>query len=762
MSQGDSPERRRIEAMTTGKPLVSIGMPVFNGERFLARALDSLLAQDYPCFELIISDNASTDATPLICLEYTERDQRIRYSRNEINLGSAPNFNRVFEHAGGEYFMWAAHDDEWDPTYIGKCIALLDKHPSAILALSDIGFIGEDGEPLPGWQYDNIDTLGMDVAGRIHELISRMGWFAIYGLIRPEALRATHLFEEKYGTDVLLMLELLLQGDFVKVPEPLFRYRLPQQLKTAREYVLDLTAHENGSSIEKPYLGMARGLLEIVLSSDLDPEIKQRIKEDFVRTLTFQNREWRDRIMQEQGLPLQGSCSTKRIFQLMPTWLSPAKIKEGAYKPIIADKRSPLVVAFFPHNLFPPRTGAHHRCMQVLNGLIESGCEVVLCSSTLFSDTPWSETSQRSLRREGLADVRVYEPHRADTIFCGFLSRFYSTLRIPMPLTSFSYTPPGLLLWFSRLLRDLDPDIVLINYAYWDRLAWNRPRGALRVIDYYDILSRNLEMRKALERLLPIPPIRPAEVDGAILEESFFSGLDYPQRDKELGIFDKYDFTLCINRQEASLIEQQASHTRVLFLPLVWKPADLENTYDGPALFPTGPNPFNLQGYLYLARKVLPRVLDEVESFSLQVTGSCCDLVAPVEGVELTGYVPDLAALYAKARFVVCPVFGGTGQQIKITEAMAHGVPVIALRSAAEATPLQHGVSGWIADDEAGFAEGMVQLWRDRELCRRLGEKARDVIAESFSQERLLEGLSPLLDVFSASRGSAGTPSRAF
>ena len=269
------------------------------------------------------------------------------------------------------------------------------------------------------------------------------------------------------------------------------------------------------------------------------------------------------------------------------------------------------------------------------------------------------------------------------------------------------------------------------------------PRGTLRVIDYYDILSRNLEMREALERYLPQPPIRAADVDGAVLEEDFFLGLEYPQLRKELGIFDKYDYTLCINRWEASVVEEYAGHTHPLFLPLTWEPVFLNNTYDGPALFPTGPNPFNLQGYLYLLRKVLPRVREEAGSFSLEVTGHCCDLVVPEEGVEHAGFVPDLTELYAKARYVVCPVFGGTGQQIKISEAMAHGVPVVALRQAAEASPLEHGVNGWVAEDAAGFAEGMVRLWLDRELCRRLGEAARETIKQGYSHQQLLERSVP-------------------
>ena len=92
-------------------PLVSIGVPVFNGEKGLAKALDSLLEQDYDKLEIIISDNASTDRTEALCLEYAEKDQRIRYVRQTENIGGVYNFKFVLDEAVGEYFMWAAHDD---------------------------------------------------------------------------------------------------------------------------------------------------------------------------------------------------------------------------------------------------------------------------------------------------------------------------------------------------------------------------------------------------------------------------------------------------------------------------------------------------------------------------------------------------------------------------------------------------------------------------------------------------------------------------
>ena len=114
--------------------LVSIGMPVYNGEKFIREALDSLLAQTFTDFELIISDNASTDSTEAICREYAAKDARIRYIRHSENKGPAANFQFVLDGAVGKYFMWAAADDVWHPTFVAKCCTALENDTS-------IGFV---------------------------------------------------------------------------------------------------------------------------------------------------------------------------------------------------------------------------------------------------------------------------------------------------------------------------------------------------------------------------------------------------------------------------------------------------------------------------------------------------------------------------------------------------------------------------------------------------------------------------------------------
>src|SRR5919109_5579420 len=134
--------------MNEGRARVSIGMPVYNGVRFLKEAIESILAQTFEDFELIISDNASIDQTEQICREYAAKDKRIRYYRNEKNLGAARNYNRVFELSTGEYFKWQAHDDLCDPQFLEKGVAVLARDPSIVLCYSKFLRIDEHGNPL--------------------------------------------------------------------------------------------------------------------------------------------------------------------------------------------------------------------------------------------------------------------------------------------------------------------------------------------------------------------------------------------------------------------------------------------------------------------------------------------------------------------------------------------------------------------------------------------------------------------------------------
>jgi glycosyltransferase involved in cell wall biosynthesis len=208
---------------------------VYNAARYLREALDSLLGQDYTNLELIVSDNGSSDATEHICADYSRRDARLRYYRNEQNMGAVWNFNRVFELARGDYFMWAAHDDLRDPRYVSACVSALELQPDAVLCCTGIRFIDEDGRELdePS-SVVGIRPVGKTARERLRQVVRAMHWTDVYSFARSAALRRTRGAVSAWGFDVIVELELCLRGPVVLVPEPLFTYRR-YRVKTFQE-----------------------------------------------------------------------------------------------------------------------------------------------------------------------------------------------------------------------------------------------------------------------------------------------------------------------------------------------------------------------------------------------------------------------------------------------------------------------------------------------------------------------------------------------
>jgi glycosyltransferase involved in cell wall biosynthesis len=208
-------------------------MPVYNGEQFLVEAIESLLAQTYENFELLISDNASTDRTTEICRDYASRDARIRYRRNEKNLGFAINQNSVIENGNGEFFLLAHSDDVRLPTYLERTIEVLDKDPGVVVCYTTTRDIDEHGQFLPRVDPDlRFDAEEFGV--RFRDVI-RMDHIceADFGLTRLAALRETRLHGDYADSDRVMLAELLLRGRFHRLPECLFHRRAHAKQSTA-------------------------------------------------------------------------------------------------------------------------------------------------------------------------------------------------------------------------------------------------------------------------------------------------------------------------------------------------------------------------------------------------------------------------------------------------------------------------------------------------------------------------------------------------
>ena len=205
-------------------PMVSVGCAVYNGAQTLRRALDGLVKQDYPNVEIIIADDGSTDGSKEICREYCAKFPNITLVENPENLGIFRNCNNLFELSSGKYFMWADQDDVRDPTFISKCVAILESDSGCVLCHSHTGVFWKTFANL--MHVNTIDYINdvSSVLVRYWRFLRRYSDTTIYGLIRADALRRTRMWQAANASSNALLFELLLLGKFRQIPEVLYYY----------------------------------------------------------------------------------------------------------------------------------------------------------------------------------------------------------------------------------------------------------------------------------------------------------------------------------------------------------------------------------------------------------------------------------------------------------------------------------------------------------------------------------------------------------
>ena len=225
-------------------PRISIGLPVYNGERYLATAIESVLNQTFQDFELIISSNASTDFTDEICRSYAAKDARIQFERLNENVGAAANFNRVFHRSRGEYFKWAAHDDICMPSFFQRCMETLDAAPeNVVLCMPKVTRIDQNGVEVTGYD-DGLELRQRTATSRMIELARRVlacGCHSVFGVVRTAVMRRTRLIAPFVASDAVLLGDLAAEGELWEIPEPLFHSRTHDEcshrkFKTLEEY----------------------------------------------------------------------------------------------------------------------------------------------------------------------------------------------------------------------------------------------------------------------------------------------------------------------------------------------------------------------------------------------------------------------------------------------------------------------------------------------------------------------------------------------
>jgi glycosyltransferase involved in cell wall biosynthesis len=237
--------------MNEQPPVLSVGMPVYNGEQWLNTAIESILNQSYSDFEFIISDNASTDKTQDICEHYAKIDNRVRYIRNEKNLGANPNFNKVFTESRGRYFKWASSNDLLHEDMLKKCVAVLEEKSDVVLCFPNTKlFYDADGE---FEEYDDLFSLTSEQPEkRFRNLVENLGLNnTMNGVIRSSALAKTELIKVYFSSDNVLMAELALHGKLINLPDFLFYRRMDRETATALMEDEELVKHYHPDSSSK-------------------------------------------------------------------------------------------------------------------------------------------------------------------------------------------------------------------------------------------------------------------------------------------------------------------------------------------------------------------------------------------------------------------------------------------------------------------------------------------------------------------------------
>lgn len=213
-------------------PLISIGLPVFNGQNFINQAIDSVQNQSYTNFQLIISDNGSYDDTPMICKRYAAQDKRIIFHRFDENQGASRNYNKTFKLATGKYFRWLAHDDKLHQDNLSKSVEILETDPSFVLCGSSKTHIDNFGSVINHFNFKELELSSKNVTQRFDSFLNHFKHtFAdadliLTGLIRRDVLKDTILIANYTSADFTLLADLILKGRFIILEDPLYFKRV--------------------------------------------------------------------------------------------------------------------------------------------------------------------------------------------------------------------------------------------------------------------------------------------------------------------------------------------------------------------------------------------------------------------------------------------------------------------------------------------------------------------------------------------------------
>jgi glycosyltransferase involved in cell wall biosynthesis len=714
--------------------LISIGMPLFNSDKLVRRSLNAIVNQTYKNIEIIISDNGSNDNTLAICEEFSKLDPRIKIYAHKINKGPGWNFDFVLSESRGDYFLWAAYDDIYDVRFIEECYKKLSQNNAAIGCCSEITFINSDNVINSSWtnSYINIDTENLSKVDKLLTVFQRVGWYATYSLWRTLPLKTTRATDKIFGGDVLHTLKMITLGDILKVKDRLFSIGTEGE-KTVDHYqnfnnvenliqIEGETVDKNSTLISSgqikncPYTKLVLDLVQYIFKS---PKYLWIEKREFIlkviNELTHKNFDWRKRIVDEQ-LNFGTVISSEQEFKIfLASYLTnglQTSIQQDNFGNLSIPAR-PRICIFFPHNPWPPKTGAHTRFLIMIQKLTELGWNIIFISSTFYSDQKWKVESIKLLENQFNITVAVLDLDSSDITFVQAFSLQNKAINNEY------YSPPGFRKKFKEITLKVNPQIILINYSFWAGLIEDQSFANIhKIIDTHDILSINNFIRASLHQ-----NIRLNHKESENLWERIKSlNLENTEL-KNLSLFDRI---IAISEWDKLIFEKFLKKKKIEMIPLIptsWQKIPVDITKNK-VIFIGSDNPSNLNGLNYFIEEVLPLILVENKNFILEVYGSISNHFSSINGIHLNGWIENIEDVYKNALFSICPLLLGTGQQAKVSEALSFGVPVVLNKNMADSNLVINGVNGLIFNGSFDFKNICLKLLNNPELALELGENA--------------------------------------
>ncbi|MEW6158990.1 MAG: glycosyltransferase [Verrucomicrobiota bacterium] len=765
---------------TAQGPEISVILPTYNRPEILARCLEGFAKQTLAReqFEIVIVDDGSNPPVQSTVDRFAGA-LLITY-HFQANGGLAAARNACIERARAPLLALHDDDDVPAPDYLERCLEFHRAHPAeADILLARVAPHPDlEKTPLLEWIFDiENGIIGFPAPGVVHGFDKFFGGTSSckksifsHGLYNPEYRFGYEDMELAFRLNQKLPLRVQYDSAVVSylIREPDFAGLFRRSYREGRSFRRFFQHHgEAAFGLLPGDMNRSTEVVQVIgskVSAILN--LMQQIGCDGANTgvpLTIGHETYRGaealkvcfslcvKFARAQGWVdfAQGVDESAGLHRINAC-LDPQSIAKSARSQAAAlpAKAAPApgkkrALIYFHCNPYPPRSGAHRRAWNTMQGLLALGYEITLVSSDLFTDQPWTDDAVFGLRRDHGIEARVYFGSDEDREYiqnCGG-----SVWRV--------HTPPGLVQFFRNAFREISPELVLVNYAYCSEfVAAPEFAQSTCLIEMHDLVSLSQQMAQAAWAQLN------GKIKPEFLDDAFFARLGLKADPEEYRRYDAVHGVICISSTETELVRTHAPNTAASYLPLAFEPKFVANSYSKGPILAIFTNAFNLQGYLWFTEKVLPQLLPVAKNFSLRIVGDACKVLPARPGTELLGFVPDLSQTYAESKYAICPLLGGTGQQVKIVEAMAHGLAVVAHKNVAASSPIEHGVNGFIAENAAQFTACVLKLERDPALCRQMGEAARRTIAEKFSQENYTKSLAQAIALANDKKSSTLTP----